>query len=258
MIGLQLPVVVVEALCSVSNHNGQPLSLTKSNVLPSGVHYDAVADRLTCHGPNSCHRWSISDCFELDCVGSRACQATQLKRNSHVICRGFAACQESQLQQVHTVVCTGGTDSLHTCHGATVQTNWLVTCLGPQACVGGLSLPSTSTTTSKNAKTTTTTSENNNHNNQNNHNDQKTILQLGASGVVKCTGGQGIRSCQNLVVQINHARRACFRDPFVVPNADTKVKSLDQPQPEHCAVICDNAETECDFPSIDFYVVVPP
>ncbi|KAL7573832.1 hypothetical protein ACA910_012409 [Epithemia clementina (nom. ined.)] len=40
----------------------------------------------------------------------------------------------------------------------------------------------------------------------------KTILYLGASGVVHCTGGQGMRSCQNLVVHINQARRACFGD----------------------------------------------
>ncbi|KAL7576773.1 hypothetical protein ACA910_013800 [Epithemia clementina (nom. ined.)] len=304
---------MVHALCSVTDENGQVMSLDPKNnkknqkegttgvSLPSGVTYHADADRLECRGLHSCQGWTMDDCFQLDCLGTRACQATKLTRLTNVQCRGKASCQASLMQDVRTVVCTGGTDSLKSCHAATLQTNLQVTCLGPQACVGdgdgsgeedtgstSLGRPGVVSTLPKDpAAAPKQTDEQPKPEDDNDNNDGpdvssspwRTVLQLGASGVVKCTGGQGKRSCQNLTIYINHARRACFRDPFLIDsnhqqNSNPKSfvkdrsssssssstgedeKSSSQPlQREHCAVICDNAETECDFESIHFVVM---
>ncbi|KAL7569708.1 hypothetical protein ACA910_018574 [Epithemia clementina (nom. ined.)] len=260
--------LVVYARCSVSNEQGQSISLvqSKNNVLPSGVQYDDSTDRLDCSGSNSCEQWTITDCAQVNCFGSRACQATQLTSNANVQCRGYAACQDAQVKMSEdaqqSVVCTGGADSVHSCQGASLQTSGRVTCLGGNACVGGLSPPAQMDAAAMGQKLTGKDGA---------VAAAKTVLHLGASGVVHCTGGQGTRSCQNLVVHINHARRACFRDPYDDDSNDNRKQKMDRssflkthpqedvpavqpPQREHCAVLCDNAETECDFKSMEFVV----
>ncbi|KAL7561020.1 hypothetical protein ACA910_000103 [Epithemia clementina (nom. ined.)] len=297
----------------VQDRYGQPIVLVgnattpRTTPFPSGVQYDASLDRLQC-SELSCQGWSIANCLAVECVGEKSCQDATFWGDGTVQCRGPAACQDAWMQQLQTsVLCVGSSaedvvdqndnnnhnndKSKHfnlvpACHRATMQTDQEVLCLGPNACGTILRTYDEASFLEGEA----------------------TVLQLGAVGRVHCAGGHGQPSCQNLIVQINHGRRACFTHPDEVmeqkkkddqdksqrkkdehgndndnndgpvpgvenqllvlkgfrktpgdseTNPDTsgflKSATSDE-QRQHCAVLCDNADTDCDFDTIEFQV----
>ncbi|KAL7561018.1 hypothetical protein ACA910_018571 [Epithemia clementina (nom. ined.)] len=254
--------MVVQALCEVQDQHHEPVSLVDNQVLPPGVKYNAVLDRLECFDVgDGCRRWTVSNCKTVNCVGARACQEAILRHNDAVNCRGVAACQHAQLTDVHSIVCVGrsrttallydntnnnmnnnnindmnnynmnnndmnnnmnnnnqnneiATDLTTPCQGTTIQTNYHVLCLGENAC----GTPFTATPTIVH-------------------------LEKGGDGTIRCMGGRGRTTCQNLLVHVHHARRACLTTPYE-----------SQEQQEHCAVVCEDKETDCRVSTIQFQV----
>ncbi|KAL7561009.1 hypothetical protein ACA910_000094 [Epithemia clementina (nom. ined.)] len=198
---------VTNAICQVKDENGVPWALDK---LPEQkAYYTASMDRLVCQ-PNGCRHWTVSDCFLLQCVGSRACQDLNAVNNQGVNCKGFYACKDATMIEPVHILC--GTDTINSCHKTSVITTGEVWCIGPGACG------------SPDAEFA----------------NDPTVFQLGAKGYVHCNYGQGSKSCQNLVIHVNHARRACLSQ-----------------SKDHCAVICEgnDKDTECDPKTIEFKIV---
>ncbi|KAL7561019.1 hypothetical protein ACA910_000102 [Epithemia clementina (nom. ined.)] len=212
-------ILMAHALCQVQDHTGQVIELDPPADLPKDVNYNPSVDRLECF-PNGCFAWTVTDCFAVHCVGSRACKDALLFNNGGVNCRGVAACEGAQLQDIPTIVCVGEDTVLNVCHGARLEATAQVICLGPNAC-GSPEIYLK---------------------------DPTDIVLRGPDAVVRCGGGQGKPSCQNLMIHIHHGRRACLTLP-----AD-RLTPEELEEQRHCAVICDNGTTECDPETIEFKV----
>lgn len=182
---LLLSIDLSHSKCSVKDSKGEPIVL---NVLPPGVRYFPSMDLLQCINPNSCHKWKISDCTEVECKNSRSCKGAQLINNQHVLCSLDESCEEAKFVTAHKVTCGAGRvmSKRNFCENAVIESDQLVTCKGPGGC-------------------------------QSEHTNQ-IIVRVGAHGHVYC-GNLNNRdvTCQNMVIEILHGDRACYDDNGDLP-----------------------------------------
>lgn len=180
--------------------------------LPPGIDYNLRTDTLKCRTAQACQNWTISGCTAVYCREYQACRNVQfLAGNMAIACWGRGACYGASFKYAHDVSCGAG--YAQSCANAVIQTNDQLWCYGPQACVNPP--PSSSTTT-----TTTTTAR------------------VGPKGTVRCANGNGEWSCQNMIVEVSHGRRACFGT---------------EQDPQQCAVLC-ATEYDCDQSTIQFRI----
>ncbi|KAL7571693.1 hypothetical protein ACA910_011219 [Epithemia clementina (nom. ined.)] len=198
-------VLFVHAECSLKDEKDQKVVVS---ALPPGVDYDRNLDRLRCMEPDACRFWTILNCYVVQCKNHQACKGATMINNRGVACEAAEACQETKFIQSHNVVC--GLDATEpACPSADIESDTIVLCYGPQACASVADKA------------------------------RRTTIRVGAEGVVRCGNGQGQFACQNLLVQVNHSRRACFGKKVGVAAS--------------CAVLCET-DTECDKSSIHFEV----
>lgn len=193
----------VQATCAIKDASGLQLSL---NTLPDGVDYSKEYDRLRCLERNSCSGWEISDCAIVQCRNTNACLNAHMINNKGISCQEESSCRGGYLTRSHNVVC--GLQALHTCQRATIESDTVILCFGPYACA------------------------------QNEAENFMTIS-LGGKGILRCGSGDGDLTCQHIVVEVNHSKRACFAQSIQ--------------EPKGCAVICEG-NSECDQASIQFRV----
>lgn len=193
----------VHATCVVKDASGQQIEL---EMLPDGVDYSDAHDRLRCMGANSCSGFEISDCNVVQCRNKDACQGATMINNKGIACQEEGACRSAHLSKSENVVC--GLQALNTCERATIETETVILCFGPFSCAN------------KDANSFMT-------------------VNVGAKGFLRCGSGDGQLSCQNMVVEINHGKRACI--------AESMKEKRD------CAVVCEG-KSECDEKSIKFRV----
>lgn len=202
-------VVAVEAKCSVTDKHGNPVVLT-AGVLPNGVVYDLSTDLLECNQPQSCQQWKIVGCAKVECTNHESCREAQFVNTNSIFCFWSSACLGARLQQSGQVTCGGLTVARNFCSQAVIQTHATVRCAGPGACVSASEA-------------------------------DKLTVQVGANGQVRC--GNMITekdpSCQHLLVEVNHAKRACIQ----------KQTEMDR----GCAVRCMNV-WDCKTDTIQFKV----
>ncbi|KAL7575685.1 hypothetical protein ACA910_011503 [Epithemia clementina (nom. ined.)] len=205
----------VRGECKVQDDTGKAVSLGSMSKL-SALQYDYDNDRLQCYGEDSCRNYTISNCYVLECLGPQSCQGAKLINNRGVSCKGLWACQDAQMLKSHNVVCTtpdklkDPTCVQQPCGCAFIETDEAVLCFGYNACVARYG--------------------------------ERMTVRVGAKGVVRCNDGQGAYSCQHLMVEVNHADRACF------------VRNLfDASRGSRCAVVCEG-DHECNKDTIWFRV----
>ncbi|KAL7571654.1 hypothetical protein ACA910_011187 [Epithemia clementina (nom. ined.)] len=192
----------VQAKCVVQNREGKSVSLTS---LPKGVEYNSATDALVCRLQNSCREWTITSCNMVHCSQGHACQNSTFVDNQSTMCYFYAACQEAKFVRSKNVNC--GMQAINSCLQSHIEASGTVMCVGPHACVSDDDVPM--------------------------------HVSVGASGYVKCLKGEHAYSCKNMVVHVNHARRAC-----IVASEATR---------GHCAVVCEGKD-ECLASTIAFNV----
>ncbi|KAL7571673.1 hypothetical protein ACA910_011202 [Epithemia clementina (nom. ined.)] len=200
--------VLVHAKCVVKNRQGV---LQKLDILPYGVNYYEGLDMLECIKVNACREWIISGCDEVKCVNRQTCQDAQLIDNQIVSCRHEASCQDAHFYKAHLVNC-GGPEAYFAdyCRNSVIEIDDRLICEGPKACV---SKPS-----------------------------ERLIVKAGAKGQVRCGNMEPDStefSCQNMIIEISHSKRACF-DRYGGLN-------------KGCAAFCVDTN-DCDEASIQFVV----
>ncbi|KAL7561014.1 hypothetical protein ACA910_018568 [Epithemia clementina (nom. ined.)] len=217
-----LTTIPVMATCNVQDHTGEPVLLHDPSVLPKSITYNPSNDRLECF-PNGCRSWTINNCLSVYCVGSKSCEDAILAEIGigGLNCRGAAACQGVELTAIPTIVCVGDPHVTNVCHGARLEATTQIICVGPHACGSPDTLTQGPTD----------------------------VYLLRDETVVRCGGGKGKTTvCQNLIIHITHGRRACFTVPA------EQLTPEEREEQKHCAVICDNRETDCDPDTIHFQV----
>lgn len=199
---------LVEAKCSVQDKHGKPLDV--AGALPNGVKYDAVADRLECMEPSVCSKWKIDGCAVVECLNDSSCEETQMTNNQAVFCFWSSSCLGARFVDGHEITCGGMSVSHKFCQLAVMETNGTLRCAGPGACVQQSA-------------------------------NEALLIKVGAVGQVRC--GNMITekdlSCQHIIVEVNHARRACVQ--------------LHAELNRGCAVRCVN-DWDCNMSSIHFKV----
>lgn len=187
--------------CSIKDENGTRLDLQN---LPPGVVYTSGKEKMECMRADSCRGWTIAGCAEVHCANRRACRTTNLISNNGVSCKSYASCEEAHIYHANDVIC--GMGSINACKWAIIEADDVIACYGPFACVSDFQ--------------------------------DRITFRVGSKGVVRCNMGKGELSCQNIVVEVSHARRACIAD-------------LVQDESRFCGVICEDHGV-CDKESILF------
>ncbi|KAL7569703.1 hypothetical protein ACA910_018570 [Epithemia clementina (nom. ined.)] len=200
---------------------GDDVSLEYADKLPSQkVTYNPRHDRFECLADGACRNWNVAYCVALHCVGPQACEDAIVSDVGTVKCRGVAACQGAEFLAVGTAMCFGEWNVTNVCHGARLESTQQVLCLGPNAC-GSPDMTR----------------------------DGPTDIKLwGPNAVVRCGLGKGDKACQNLIIYVHHGRRACFSQP------GEQLTPSEREAQKHCAVLCDQPETDCDPETIHFQV----
>ncbi|KAL7571659.1 hypothetical protein ACA910_011191 [Epithemia clementina (nom. ined.)] len=190
--------------CQALDRQGQTVDW---NAPPPGVTYNAELKWINCDDENSCREWTISNCDIIRCNHEHSCRQAKFVDCQDIVCHSYASCQDARFVDAHQVNC--GFAALNACMHANMQVFGLVLCAGPNACVAD---PETQIT-----------------------------INVGANGVVQCRASDTFAlSCKHLLVQVNHARRACIASSVATAG--------------HCAVICEG-EAECLQESIRFWVL---
>ncbi|KAL7575683.1 hypothetical protein ACA910_011501 [Epithemia clementina (nom. ined.)] len=204
----------VHGECKVKDALGNTVSLGYLDEIP-GVQYDYDNDRLQCFGEDSCRKWTISNCYVLQCIGRLSCQGAKLINNQGISCKGQMACQDAHMLESHNVACAAADKDpsravLMSCSHALIETDETILCFGPKACVSRY--------------------------------EDRITIRAGAQGIVRCNDGDGDFSCKHIIVEVKHARRACF------------VRNIyDASRGSRCAVVCEG-DNECHKDSIRFRV----
>lgn len=197
-----------QAVCSIQDQYGDVQVL---DVMPYGVNYYESSDSLECILPNSCRQWTISGCSDVECKNQHSCQDTRFHENEHVSCLTNEACLNAQVIKGKRVTCGGGAMTHNFCKNSVIESDNYIVCEGPNACTADKNL------------------------------EPRITFKVGAKGQVQCANSSyKAYSCQHLVVEISHGRRACFEK-----KGDTS---------GNCAMNCVN-HWDCDIPSIQFKVV---
>ncbi|KAL7558374.1 hypothetical protein ACA910_007062 [Epithemia clementina (nom. ined.)] len=224
---------LVTARCMIQDRRGYTLDL---NVLPRGIEYDGYTDILTCYEAESCRGLIITGCAMVQCQNKYSCHGTQFVNNEQVICSYTRACQEMQVSQGHIIVCNA-TEFLKVqkpCLGAMVeirhsyhddnlnkdnaqQPGGVLHCVGPGACTSPLHQP--------------------------------LAIRVGAKGTVRCENNVNrYYSCHNVLLEVNHAYRACFDKLH-----SDKTHQHPATTTDYCAVTCVN-DYDCNTETTKFYL----
>ncbi|KAL7578954.1 hypothetical protein ACA910_006922 [Epithemia clementina (nom. ined.)] len=229
------------AKCQVQDKNQRNvlLNLNSNNaVLPTGIHYDAALDVLHCYDPGACHEFRITGCARVDCTNVNACAKTRLIDNDLVRCQYSGACFAMHVERGHDVICNASHSTvIQPCLGAWVELfsssssggGGTLYCLGPGSCVS-------------------------HHRREN-----RIQVRVGSQGRIQCENRRSREyACQDMRVEIPHARRACVHGPTIHSGSGGSGSSSSDSQstttkPEACALSCIN-EFDCDVDT-EFVVV---
>lgn len=141
--------------------------------------YYSSMDFLECGEPGSCSRWTITGCTEVECKSTDACRNAKLVNNENVLCSVEGACQDAHIINGHKVTCGGNPVQRKFCKNAVIESDTIVICEGPGACMYDYA--------------------------------NRMTLKVGAMGNIFCANiNSKEMTCKNLIVEVSHASRACY------------------------------------------------
>ncbi|KAL7571686.1 hypothetical protein ACA910_011213 [Epithemia clementina (nom. ined.)] len=206
---------MVQAKCKVKDAKGNEISLDKlppdiryvpgDKNFPPGMPQIDISDELHCDQNSACKGMTISNCFFVKCAGSSSCSNANLKDNTIVGCGKVGACRGSIIGLSFNVACGG--NHVDACAQSTIVAEGMIWCAGQFACSSNRG--------------------------------EEIIFKVGRTGWVECSGGNGHLTCKNMIVHVDHGRRACY--------------GTNDDDIGHCAVMC-AAKSDCDKDSIKFIV----